>query len=166
MPNTLPGVSRFPYGITSSQQRIEALLQESIQRNSTVEIKRNVMPIDLVFHPTLVEDDDNYPITVELAHVEEFDPSSTRPSQGRNLTNGQTHGHDPSNTNNKNFSSHGPQKHQTADQIIYCKYVLGCDGAHSWVRKHIGIDMEGDQTDHVWGVLGKFLAYYKKSPTS
>lgn len=165
MPNTLPGISRFPYGITSSQQRIESLLQESIQRNSTVEIKRNVMPIDLVFHPTLVEDDDDHPITVELAHTEEFGLSSNRLLQGENLTNGQSNGHDPS-TNNKNSSRYSPIKHYMADQVIHCKYVLGCDGAHSWVRKHLDISMEGDQTEHVWGVLGQFLAYHYTSKTS
>ena len=117
------------------------------------------MPIDLVFHPPLVKDDDNHPITVELAHIEEFDLSSTGLLQGENLTNGQTNGYD-SSTNNKNSSRHSPQKHHVADQVIHCKYVLGCDGAHSWVRKHLDISMEGDQTDHVWGVLGKFLVNY------
>jgi phenol 2-monooxygenase len=26
-------------------------------------------------------------------------------------------------------------------------------GAHSWVRKSCGIAMEGEQTDHIWGVV-------------
>ncbi|KAI0481306.1 FAD binding domain-containing protein [Xylariaceae sp. FL0804] len=33
------------------------------------------------------------------------------------------------------------------------KYVLGCDGAHSLVRKALGIEMVGDSTDAVWGVM-------------
>lgn len=165
MPNTLPGISRFPYGITSSQQRIERLLQESIQRNSTVEIKRNVFPVDLMFHPTLVGDDDNHPITVKLGHVEKCDPLSTGPSQEEDLLYNGPNGHDAS-TNKRYSSPHSPKNHQTADHIIRCKYVLGCDGAHSWVRKHLDISMEGDQSDHVWGVLGKFLLYYYMSPTS
>ena len=36
-------------------------------------------------------------------------------------------------------------------EIIHTKYVVGCDGAHSWVRKQLDIDMEGEQTDFVWG---------------
>ena len=33
------------------------------------------------------------------------------------------------------------------------KYVLGCDGAHSAVRRSIGAKMIGDSTDAVWGVM-------------
>ncbi|KAK3400908.1 FAD binding domain-containing protein [Sordaria brevicollis] len=33
------------------------------------------------------------------------------------------------------------------------KYVLGCDGAHSIIRKSLGFKMLGDSTDAVWGVM-------------
>ena len=36
------------------------------------------------------------------------------------------------------------------------KYVLGCDGAHSAVRKSLGYKMIGDSTDTVWGVMDIF----------
>ncbi|KAJ4479624.1 FAD binding domain-containing protein [Lentinula edodes] len=38
-------------------------------------------------------------------------------------------------------------------EIVYAKYVLGADGAHSWVRKYMGIAMQGEQTEYVWGVV-------------
>jgi len=38
-------------------------------------------------------------------------------------------------------------------EIIHAKYVVGADGAHSWVRKTLGISMDGEQTDYVWGVM-------------
>ncbi|TFK48390.1 hypothetical protein OE88DRAFT_1664163 [Heliocybe sulcata] len=38
-------------------------------------------------------------------------------------------------------------------EVIRAKYVVGADGAHSWVRKEMGIAMEGEQTDYVWGVV-------------
>ena len=165
MPNTLPGISRFPYGVTSSQKRIESLLQESIRRSSTVEIKWNVFPIDLVFDPTRVGDDDCHPITVKFGYLEKFDPASTGPSQSEKLKYDAAYGHDLSN-NNRYFSSYSSREHQTADHILHCKYMLGCDGAHSWVRKHLGISMEGDQTNHIWGVLGKFFASPCHQPLS
>ncbi|CAG9953965.1 unnamed protein product [Clonostachys rosea f. rosea IK726] len=31
--------------------------------------------------------------------------------------------------------------------------MIGCDGAHSWVREKLGITMEGAQTESVWGVM-------------
>jgi len=36
---------------------------------------------------------------------------------------------------------------------LVAKYVVGCDGAHSKVRKAIGVEMVGDQTDHILGVM-------------
>ncbi|KIM53930.1 hypothetical protein SCLCIDRAFT_1222455 [Scleroderma citrinum Foug A] len=38
-------------------------------------------------------------------------------------------------------------------EVIYAKYVIGADGAHSWVRKYFGIPMDGDQTEYIWGVV-------------
>ncbi|GJJ11380.1 hypothetical protein Clacol_005612 [Clathrus columnatus] len=38
-------------------------------------------------------------------------------------------------------------------EIVHAKYAIGADGAHSWVRKTLGIDMEGEQTDYIWGVV-------------
>lgn len=38
-------------------------------------------------------------------------------------------------------------------EIVHARYVVGCDGAHSWVRKTLGITMDGEQTDYIWGVV-------------
>ncbi|KAI0361721.1 hypothetical protein OH77DRAFT_1469669 [Trametes cingulata] len=38
-------------------------------------------------------------------------------------------------------------------EVIHAKYVLGADGAHSWVRKVMDIQMEGDMSDFIWGVI-------------
>lgn len=39
------------------------------------------------------------------------------------------------------------------EKLFKAKYVLGCDGAHSIVRKSLGYNMVGDSTDAVWGVM-------------
>ncbi|KAJ6466923.1 FAD binding domain-containing protein [Mycena sanguinolenta] len=38
-------------------------------------------------------------------------------------------------------------------EVVRAKFVVGTDGAHSWVRKTLNIAMEGSQTDYVWGVV-------------
>ena len=48
-----------------------------------------------------------------------------------------------------------PQNNGDAN-VIEAKYVLGCDGAHSWVRKKLGLKLEGASRDVVWGVLDVF----------
>ncbi|KAJ8589553.1 hypothetical protein M405DRAFT_817777 [Rhizopogon salebrosus TDB-379] len=38
-------------------------------------------------------------------------------------------------------------------EIVHAKFVVGADGAHSWVRKTLGISMDGEQTRYIWGVI-------------
>ncbi|GAA1854018.1 FAD-binding monooxygenase [Brevibacterium marinum] len=39
---------------------------------------------------------------------------------------------------------------------IRAKYVIGCDGARSAVRRSLGIEMNGDAKNHAWGVMDVF----------
>ncbi|KAK5061600.1 hypothetical protein LTR84_008144 [Exophiala bonariae] len=39
------------------------------------------------------------------------------------------------------------------EETFKAKYVLGCDGAHSAVRRSLGYQMVGDTSDAVWGVM-------------
>ncbi|CAE6432681.1 unnamed protein product [Rhizoctonia solani] len=38
-------------------------------------------------------------------------------------------------------------------EAVRAQYVVGCDGAHSWVRSQLGYTMEGDHSNAVWGVI-------------
>ncbi|KAF2200365.1 hypothetical protein GQ43DRAFT_472785 [Delitschia confertaspora ATCC 74209] len=42
------------------------------------------------------------------------------------------------------------------EEVWEAKYVLGCDGAHSTIRKSLGFTMVGDTSDTVWGVMDVF----------
>ncbi|KAF9648655.1 hypothetical protein BDM02DRAFT_3155659 [Thelephora ganbajun] len=42
---------------------------------------------------------------------------------------------------------------QSSTEIVNARFVVGADGAHSWVRKNFGIQMEGEQTEYIWGVI-------------
>ncbi|KAJ7696431.1 FAD binding domain-containing protein [Mycena rosella] len=46
-----------------------------------------------------------------------------------------------------------PPEGGPSTEVVRAKFVVGTDGAHSWVRKHLNIAMEGSQTDHIWGVV-------------
>lgn len=41
----------------------------------------------------------------------------------------------------------------SAIEIIHARYVLGIDGAHSWTRKALNLQMEGDRTNKHFGVI-------------
>lgn len=38
-------------------------------------------------------------------------------------------------------------------EMIKARYVVGCDGARSTVRKSIGRELHGDSANHAWGVM-------------
>lgn len=42
-------------------------------------------------------------------------------------------------------------------RTIRSKYLVGADGARSVVRNRVGVQLEGDWTDHVWGVVDVVL---------
>jgi phenol 2-monooxygenase/3-hydroxybenzoate 4-monooxygenase len=43
--------------------------------------------------------------------------------------------------------------HQGQLETIKARYVVGCDGARSGVRKAIGLQLVGDSANHAWGVM-------------
>ena len=47
--------------------------------------------------------------------------------------------------------------HKQCEEIVHstirAKFVIGCDGAHSWVRKTLGLGLDGDQMNENWGVF-------------
>ncbi|CAE6445491.1 unnamed protein product [Rhizoctonia solani] len=42
-------------------------------------------------------------------------------------------------------------------ETVQAKYVLGCDGAHSWTRAQLGVEMVGETSDQVWGVIDAYI---------
>lgn len=43
--------------------------------------------------------------------------------------------------------------HQAETETVTARYVVGCDGAHSIVRRSIGRELRGDSANHAWGVM-------------
>ena len=42
---------------------------------------------------------------------------------------------------------------QEASEKIHARYLMSCDGAHSWVRHQLQVATEGDGESRQWGVL-------------
>ncbi|MET0676162.1 MAG: FAD-dependent monooxygenase, partial [Bradyrhizobium sp.] len=43
--------------------------------------------------------------------------------------------------------------HEGEIETVKARYVVGCDGARSTVRKSIGRELRGDSANHAWGVM-------------
>ncbi|CAG9996290.1 unnamed protein product [Clonostachys byssicola] len=157
LPDTIPGISRFQQ-VVLHQGRIERFFLDAINEfsNGGVAVERGVLPTSLDIDQSCVEDPEAYPITVNLRHLSEEDAT---PKQSSTMSNGISaqDGLFRSNlmaddTADMLKTSELNQKANTTE-TIKAKYMVGADGAHSWVRKEIGLKLEGESTDYIWGVL-------------
>lgn len=155
IPDTIPGISRFQQ-VVLHQGRIERFFLDSIASCSDIRVERGVMPSKLELNEALAEDNDAYPITVTLRHLSEEEAT---PKQNATSTNGTSVQDGLFRSNLAPDDTHellnGSQLNAKAnrDEVIQAKYVLGADGAHSWVRNELGFKLEGESTDYTWGVL-------------
>lgn len=155
IPDTIPGISRFQQ-VVLHQGRIERFFLDSITACSKIEVERGIMPTRLEFDKSKAEDVDAYPVTITLRHLTE---DEAMPKQTSSSTNGEAvqdglfrSNLSPDDTDEMLNVSKLHAKANT-EEIVHAKYVLGADGAHSWVRNQLGFKLEGDSTDYIWGVL-------------
>lgn len=142
--DTVIGISRFQQ-VVLHQGRIEQWMSDAIDKWSggSLKVERPKLPTELEIDESKVNDPEAYPVTVKVRTLS--DDESAPDQFGSKVANGLFRQFD------------GEKDKQIADEndteIIHAKYVIGCDGAHSWTRKQLGIEMEGESTDFIWGVL-------------
>lgn len=157
IPDTIPGISRFQQ-VVLHQGRIERFFLDSINEFSEgkVKVERGVLPTAISLDQSLVEDQDAYPITINLRHLseEEAKPAQTATSSnGVAVQDGLFRSNLAPDDTEDMINASKLNAKANKEETIKAKYVLGADGAHSWVRKQLGYSLEGESTDYIWGVL-------------
>lgn len=107
-----------------------------------------VIPTSLEIDEAAAEDSEAHPVTVTLRHLTEEEATPTQML---------------SNLNDGIFRSNLAEDdvagildrskgREARDEVVRAKYVVGCDGAHSWTRKALGkeFEMKGESTDAIW----------------
>jgi phenol 2-monooxygenase len=135
-----------------NQGRIERFILDSIQEHSDLEVERGVIAESLEYDEKLENDPDSYPITVKLRNQgEEATIMPCGQSQsGSGITRNELKRHDLLPDDWDDQAQRSDQKSKV--EIVKAKYLIGCDGAHSWTRKQLDIPVEGSNTDHIWSV--------------
>lgn len=135
-----------------NQGRIERFLLDSIQEHSDLQVERGVIAETFEYHNEVDDDPMGYPITVKLRTLsdEEANPPGLHMA-GANQS-AVTSGVAPGNLlpDDWNELIAKSKAKETKTEIIKAKYLIGCDGAHSWTRKQVNIPLEGSTTDHIW----------------
>lgn len=150
--DTMPGISRFQQA-TLHQARIEDYLLKYIGQYSDIAVEYGKMPESLHIDAENAENDEEFPISVTIRQLT---------SEANGIPNGITNGsHIPNGIFRSNLTADNTDSILAAakanvashTETIHAKYVVGCDGAHSWTRRQIECVLEGEQTDFIWGVL-------------
>ncbi|KAL2209384.1 hypothetical protein CC79DRAFT_1396290 [Sarocladium strictum] len=149
--DTPPGLSRFQQA-TLHQARIENYLHEYIQKYSNIKIERGIMPEAINVDTERLNSNDDYPVSVTIRHIPEEAPKTNGNSTDAPIANG-LHRSNLTKDATDEVLAKAQQSTESYTETINAKYVVGCDGAHSWTRRQIGSVMEGEQTDFIWGVL-------------
>lgn len=158
VPDVPVGLSRFQQ-IVLHQGRIERFFLDHIKKHSkdTIRVERAVLPESLHIADTCHDHSpNNYPITVQLRHLteEESKPAQSKSSEiSDGLFRSNLAEDDTDDLIAKSREKEGKS------EIVKAKYMVGCDGAHSWTRRQLGFELEGEPTDFIWGVLGVFKRY-------
>ncbi|KAK7419247.1 hypothetical protein QQX98_003399 [Neonectria punicea] len=155
--DTIPGISRFQQ-VVLHQGRIERFFLDAMKDFSAgeVAVERGVMPTSLEIDAKSVEDPNAYPVTVQLRHLseEESTPKQTATmSNGSSVQDGLFRSNMAADDTADLLKAAELNDKANTTEVVKAKYVVGADGAHSWVRKEIGLKLEGDSTDYIWGVL-------------
>ncbi|KFZ22777.1 hypothetical protein V502_02740 [Pseudogymnoascus sp. VKM F-4520 (FW-2644)] len=154
IPDTIPGISRFQQ-LVLHQGRIERFFLDSLKEHSDIRVERGVLPQSLTFDESKAEDDDAYPIKVTLRHLTEDEinpPQSNATKSGAAPSDGLYRSNMAPDDTEDLLNKAANDKAGT-QETIQAKYMIGCDGAHSWTRKQLGYTLDGEQTDYIWGVL-------------
>jgi phenol 2-monooxygenase len=140
------------------QGRIERFFLDNIKKYSKDQIKveRAVLPEAIDIDTSKVESSKDYPVAVKIRHLTEEE--ATPPQQA---TASKTQASDGLFRSNLVFDDEvdndsafrEAQARDAVTETINAKYVIGCDGARSWVRSQIGLELQGEASDFIWGVM-------------
>lgn len=122
---------------------------DAIKEHSDLEVERGVIADSLNYDSNLEKNDDEYPITVTLRTLGE---EEANPSVAYGGAEGVRNGLFRSNTTPDDWDDLIKKSKERPGNIetVKAKYLIGCDGAHSWTRKQLGIPFEGSTTEHIW----------------
>ena len=128
-----PGISRFHLNVLG-QAQVEQISLDFLAQDSRVQVERNVVLVEISLDTAAANSLHDFPVVIKVCR------------NANNPTNGPANGVDESDLKTGSDSY---------EEIIRAKYVIGCDGAHSWTRQQLGLKMFGEQGMHFPAQKGK-----------
>ncbi|KAK0636762.1 FAD binding domain-containing protein [Bombardia bombarda] len=113
------------------QSRVEHHMLQNLVPHSNIKIKYSTTPISVNVDITSSHKEKAYPVEVQLDKTQ-LDKDGIQDNA----------------TSDSNLPNERDEKEE-----VRAKYIVGCDGARSWLRKQLDVTLEGDLTDSVFGVV-------------
>lgn len=134
--------------LTLSQGRIERFLVDNIEETwGTLNVERGVSAESFTYNSSLQDDHDAYPIKVTLRTLSDTEANDTIVSYGyggRHIISKNNLAEDEL----KVLESASPRRPGT--EVVEARYLVGADGAHSWLRHNLGYKTQGAGLDSLW----------------
>lgn len=134
-----------------SQGMVESMFRDALLEHD-IHVERRILPVALA-----VDEGQPYPVNITLQHLTD---EEAPPAQSRSHSRDDSGRLPPDDFFRKQVQcdSLGPLLQQVSnrkatEEVVHAKYVIGCEGAHSWTRKQLGIVMEGQSNDALFGVM-------------
>ncbi|PYH99697.1 phenol 2-monooxygenase [Aspergillus ellipticus CBS 707.79] len=137
--------SSSPYKMAMlTQGRIERFILDAIKSSSDLEVERGVVAESLSYDASSENHSQKYPVTITLRTLSEEEATPYSYPGASEI---------PAELDDQPDEIQ-KRKHPVGTiETVRAKYLIGCDGAHSWTRKQLNIPFEGASTDHIWGVV-------------
>lgn len=129
-----------------SQARIERFFLDTIRECSDIDVERGIVAESLVYTKDVEIDEFNaYPITVTLRALPEEEANAGLPYGDLRVI-------DRSKVPQDEWADLTPKKTKNPGETetLKAKFIIGCDGAHSWTRKQLNIPLEGSTIEALW----------------
>lgn len=143
------------------QGNIEAALIDAIKTRSGIEVERGVVPTRIAVDESKIHDHTAHAVTVDLrrVHKEELAAWAVNAHSVQDGVAKPERGHIEATVIPNDGSDTVPiiSGEPGSTETVHAKYVIGADGAHSWVRRQLGLRMEGTSHNAQWGVIDVIL---------
>lgn len=136
IPDTIPNISRFQQ-VLLHQGRIERFFIDSISAHSDISVERGILPTSFEFDDSKASGFEDYPITVNVKHLSEAEstPQQTATSaNGRTVQDGLFRSSLAADDTPELIKATELNGEANQTEVIKARFMVGCDGAHSWVR--------------------------------
>ena len=109
------------------------------------------MPVSLALDDANADDPAAYPITVEMRHLGKEDIKTSQINAHR-VEGDRTVPVEIPVDGDRDLVVKVDSRAGTTEKVR-AKYLIACEGSHSWTRRQLGFVMEGESKDEYWGVI-------------